>query len=540
MRSIDMGAASTAELVAGIAALAAELASRRAPEPGAICYEQAETLGRAVDVIESAIAARVTAATRTGQVAEWGHTSPTAWLRTGLGMRHARAGERAVLAAQLPRLPQVTKRLAAGDLSAGYAAAIAAGVRRLDETDCGKAEDLLLSFVDAGHSVGQITRFADKIKDLIAERDDTAPEPDDGRRAERQWWAMHRSGAGAFVKGHFGAELIALIKAKLEPLAVPCGPDDVRDHPERLADALQTFLSAGDSRWDPILVINLKQPDLAQPITPQPPASRRTPHLPPPPTFTGAQKYGDPPGTEHAAVPDALEPSERRAPTASHHPGGLEAHPAGEPPHVVPAQPTVRCGPSETTTEPTAPGSPGRPGSPGSPGTPRISQMSQMFRPPGPGWPFDGTPFTARLTDGTHISSERARQILLNAGYSSLVLGADGHPLYLGRRVRCATPAQRRVLLTRYATCVVDGCEIPATGCQIDHVDGWENGQPSDIDRLVMCCAFHNRYKWRHPDRITITQDAGKYRYQIVRPGNRPRDHRGGNPLRPVIARRGP
>jgi hypothetical protein len=149
-----------------------------------------------------------------------------------------------------------------------------------------------------------------------------------------------------------------------------------------------------------------------------------------------------------------------------------------------------------------------------------------MMAPPAPTWPFDGTPFTARLADGTPMPVERARHILLNAGYSTLVLGTDGHPLYLGRRVRCATPAQRRILLTRYATCVVDGCEIPATACQVDHTDGWDNGQGSDIDHLVLCCAWHNKYKWRHPGRITITQHAGRYRYTIARPRNRQHNRR--------------
>jgi hypothetical protein len=442
MRSTDPGAGVTGgELVAGIAALAADLAALPPPGSGAVCYDEVDTLGRAVDLLESAIAARVGVATRCGQVAEWGHPSPTAWLRAGLGMRHVRAEERATLAEQLPRLPQVAKRLAAGDLSSGYAVAIAAGIRRLHEADCGKAEDLLLGFADEGHSVGQVTRFADKIKDLIAERDGTGAEPEDGRRAERQWWGVHRSGAGAFVKGRFGAELVALVKAKLEPLATPCGPDDTRDHAERLADALQTYLSDGDSRWDPILVIDLKQPAVTRP------APRAAASLRPAPAAR--------PGSG-AVVPRS-----------------------GADPRWLP-QP-----------------------------------------PPAPGWPFDGTPFTARLADGIPVPTERARQILLNAGFSALVLGTDGHPLYLGRRVRCASPAQRRVLLTRYATCVVDGCEIPATGCQVDHVDGWENGQSTDIDRLVLCCAWHNKYKWRHPDRVIINCYAdGRYRYQIIRPAN--------------------
>ena len=457
MRSIDSGVTATdAELVAGIAGLAAELAARPAPASGAVCYDQVDVLGRAVDLLESAIAARVGVATRCGQVAEWGHTSPTAWLRGGLGMRHVRAAERATLAEQLPRLPQVAKRLAAGELSAGYAAAIAAGVRRLDAADCGKAEGLLLRFVDEGHSVGQITRFADKIKDLIAERDDTAAEPEDGRHAERQWWTVHRSGPGAFVKGRFGPELLSLIKAKLEPLATPCGADDTRDHAERLADALQTHLSGGDSRWDPILIVDLKQQVLRQ-HTPQP----ATPHNPAP-TDQFGRDADQLPG-------DSSD-------------GGRE---------------------SAATTAGANVADPGPP------------------EPPTPTWPFNNAPFTARLADGTPIGMERARQILLNSGFSTLVLGTDGHPLYLGRRVRCATPAQRRVLLTRYATCAVDDCEIPATGCQIDHADGWENGQGSDIDQLVMCCAWHNKYKWRHPDRVIISRRPdGRYRYQIIRPAH--------------------
>jgi hypothetical protein len=255
---------------------------------------------------------------------------------------------------------------------------------------------------------------------------------------------VHRSGAGAFVKGRFGAELSALIKARLEPLARPCGPDDTRDHAERLADALQTYLSGGDSRWDPILIIDLQQPARRQ----------SSPH----------------PATAPGRVADS---GDRRDPTASS-------------------------------------------------GASNGSDPEWTPEPPTPGWPFDGTPFTARLADGTPITTQRAREILLNAGFSALVLGSDGLPIYLGRRVRCATPAQRRVLLTRYTTCVVQGCEIPATGCQVDHVDGWENGQPSDIDRLVLCCAWHNRYKWRHPDRVIITRHAdGRYRYQITRPVSR-------------------
>jgi hypothetical protein len=592
MHSIDAGGvASSTELVADLATLAAELAAHPAPESGAACYEQVAALGRTVDLIESAIAARVAIATRHGQVAEWGHTSPTAWLRTSLDMRHSRAEERAVLASQLPRLPQVAKRLAAGDLSSGYATAIASGVRRLDEADCGKAEDMLLGFIDDGYSVTQITRLADKIKDLIAERDDSATEPEDRRRADRQWWALHRSGPGTFSKGHFGPELSALIKAKLEPLAKPCGAEDSRDHAERLADALQTFLSNGDSRWDPILIVNLRQPAWTPHTAERTPASTAgephvadnsavtTTHGPPssptiadnPPVAAAAAntKTGPTPPSP-AQPPPASAPAGPMAdrPPAQAHADATQAtamdqsRQAGDSPQAVAAKPNparqhqaarATTEPPRAQQPPTAAMSDGARGrwpesthtgtAPPAEPTTAATTANDVRPPPGsctaeadpgprwkpwppnPTWPFDGTPFVARLTDGTTIPMERARAILLNAGFSTLVLGTDGHPLYLGRRVRCATPAQRRVVLSRYSTCVVNGCEIPATGCQIDHVDTWENGQPTDIDRLVPCCAWHNRYKWRHPERITITQHAdGRYHFQIDRPETHPQD----------------
>ena len=547
MGSIGVGGgdATSAELVAGVATLAAELATQPAPESGAACYEQVEVLGRAIDLIESAIAARVAVATGTGQVAEWGHTSPAAWLRTTLGMRGVRAQERAVLAAQLPRLPQVAKRLAAGDLSAGYAAAIAASVRRLDATDCGKAEDLLLGLIDDGHSVGQITRFADKIKDLIAERDGTATEPEDGRRAERQWWAIQRSGTGAFTKGRFGPELLALIEAKLKPLVKPCGPQDTRDHAERLADALQIFLSGGDSRWDPILIIELNQP-LWRPRTApsRTPASPGQDHRDVTPAagrdrgengFPGSdvvdrplrddlslrddQPLRDDLGAAGHAVPDPIAPSSPMAERSRVGSAPYRHDSSGQHRFIAPPPATAQATSEMTSGESGA----ARAADDGAANSPWA------FQPPAPGWPFDGTPFTARLADGTPISTQRARQVLLNAGFSTLVLGTDGQPLYLGRRVRCATPAQRRVLLTRYPTCAVHGCDIPATACQVDHVDGWENGQPSDIDRLVPCCAWHNRYKWQRPDRVTVSRrDDGRYRYDITRPDSRHGDRRPG------------
>ncbi|XRQ03971.1 DUF222 domain-containing protein, partial [Actinomadura welshii] len=128
----------------------------------------------------------------------------------------------------------------------------------------------------------------------------------------------------------------------------------------------------------------------------------------------------------------------------------------------------------------------------------------------------------ARLPDGTPIPAEQARRIALSAGVSPLILGRGNIPLYLGHRERFASPGQRRVLETLYPTCAVQGCEIPGTLCEVDHVHGWALGHnPTDIDKLALTCGWHNRWKAAHPTQIHITKGHdGHYTYRTGPPGD--------------------
>ncbi|MEV1199979.1 HNH endonuclease signature motif containing protein, partial [Microbispora rosea] len=87
-----------------------------------------------------------------------------------------------------------------------------------------------------------------------------------------------------------------------------------------------------------------------------------------------------------------------------------------------------------------------------------------------------------------------------------LVMDAEGQVLDMGRKVRLATPAQRRAIFARYATCWVDGCPLPASMCQIDHVDNWSTGGLTDLKLLGPACQFHNRDRYQHPHRYTRRQ----------------------------------
>ncbi|MBD2896853.1 hypothetical protein amrb99_58040 [Actinomadura sp. RB99] len=259
--TVELEAASTMELVNALSTIATELASREAPESPAACLELTETLVAASDLQESALAGfigRVDAAREPGR---WGYPSPQAWLRSRLGMRDNRVKERLVLARQRRRLPQVAERLAAGELSYGYAVTVADSVSRLNDHDCAEAETILLGLVEQGFSAGKVAAFGRRIRDLIAERDDTedAPDEDTKRGYDKSWLTTTRSlDGGRYVKGWLNPEDAAIWDGTLAPLAKPAGPDDRRDLAERTAAALSSVLSGGHKASKVTVVCDLE------------------------------------------------------------------------------------------------------------------------------------------------------------------------------------------------------------------------------------------------------------------------------------------
>ncbi|MGI8336787.1 DUF222 domain-containing protein [Actinomadura scrupuli] len=477
-------AVSTRELVETAFAALSELAGRRPPGSPAECLELAECLGRGLDLGEAALATLLGVADRAGQASAEHYAGTKGWLQVALGMRAGRAEERLALTRRLGRLPRTAALLRAGELSYGYASKIAEAVAHLDDEDCAKAEEILLGLAEQGIPPTTVARYGLRIRELIAERDGKERPPEDARRGDRSWLTMAKSLNGSsLVKGLFSPTLTALVRDRLGPLAKPAGPDDTRDHAQRLADALEMVLSGGKSRWNATLVIKLTDQGAAAPATAPAPPSH------PAPGDAGCDRRDDarPPLTRSEGAENTT-PQDARGTTSPVH-----AAAAGRMPQV-------------------------RDGSGG----------GGDLRVPFPRWPWEdvrgGWRVSARLPDGTPISPELARTIALNAGVSALVLDADGIPLYLGDTVRFVTPGQRRALEALYDTCAFRECAVPARFCEVDHVLNWSEVHTTDIDLLAPCCSWHNRAKYRLVEQITMVRDTeGRWVYLIDRSRRRRR-----------------
>ena len=102
----------------------------------------------------------------------------------------------------------------------------------------------------------------------------------------------------------------------------------------------------------------------------------------------------------------------------------------------------------------------------------------------------------AGLIDGTPIDIDEFRRIACDAGIVPAIFAADGQPLYMGRKQRAATPAQKLALYARDKQCI--GCGMRASACDAHHIIWWENNGPTDITNFVLLCPKCHKKVHKH------------------------------------------
>jgi hypothetical protein len=111
------------------------------------------------------------------------------------------------------------------------------------------------------------------------------------------------------------------------------------------------------------------------------------------------------------------------------------------------------------------------------------------------------------LGDGDAVSPEAARRVACDAAIVTVIEGADGAPLAVGRRSRVMSTAMRRAMLKRDRTCRFPGCtnHLYVEGHHIQH---WANGGETALGNLVTLCSHHHRFVHEYRYRIELAGDG--------------------------------
>ena len=104
------------------------------------------------------------------------------------------------------------------------------------------------------------------------------------------------------------------------------------------------------------------------------------------------------------------------------------------------------------------------------------------------------------LEDGTPIHPLQAVDAAMDGEIHMII--RDGAKLHYGRTRRTFTNLLADAIRARDRECVMPGCGLPASRCQIDHVTEWHDLGETNVDNGQCLCAFHNRWKHQYPEKF--------------------------------------
>ena len=119
-----------------------------------------------------------------------------------------------------------------------------------------------------------------------------------------------------------------------------------------------------------------------------------------------------------------------------------------------------------------------------------------------------------RLVDGSPIPTGELHKMALEANLLPSIFDTKTQDMWLGRRVRTATEAQRIALIARDQHCI--GCGANPLWCQAHHIIWWSKNGPTDLDNLVLVCDdCHHKI---HDDGWQVHKHPKTGKYQLKPP----------------------
>ncbi|WP_102158526.1 HNH endonuclease signature motif containing protein [Zhihengliuella halotolerans] len=87
-----------------------------------------------------------------------------------------------------------------------------------------------------------------------------------------------------------------------------------------------------------------------------------------------------------------------------------------------------------------------------------------------------------------------AHQAACAGAVQKVVFDSTGRVVGLGSKERAFTKHQRKAITARDGGCVIPGCTIPASWCEVHHVLPWAQDGPTHTDNGCLLCFWHHRH----------------------------------------------
>ena len=132
---------------------------------------------------------------------------------------------------------------------------------------------------------------------------------------------------------------------------------------------------------------------------------------------------------------------------------------------------------------------------------------------------------------GGDVPVSVARHTACAGGIQRVLFDERGQIVSIGTTARIFTAVQRRAIVLRDRECVIPGCLVPATWCEIHHVQEHAAGGPTHTSNGVALCWHHHRTLetsgWQVRMRHGVPEIRGPHWWDPYRGWHRPRT-RGG------------
>ncbi len=132
-----------------------------------------------------------------------------------------------------------------------------------------------------------------------------------------------------------------------------------------------------------------------------------------------------------------------------------------------------------------------------------------------------------RLADGSPIPVVELHRLALEANILPSIFDTKAQDMWLGRKQRAASEAQRVALFARDQHCV--GCGANPLWCRTHHIIWWSKNGPTDLDNLVLVCDDCHHKIHDHGWQVYKHPTTGKY---DLKPPTQPSRHGATQPIR--------